>query len=251
MLHVRLLNYSCHYAVGERFGASESRALAHEQYLHLAPVTVHRLRDTFSIEGDDMGAILKVLQLNPFAPHDYLAMGYAQLSETRGLAWLNDCAAVSEPLQRGLSSLMISEPDDPGFDKLAQVVNPKARVNAIDPSEVAPFSDVVGVSCAWEIVTFRKFSPNPIRMPWSWPWYTPTKNSVKKFLPTCPNGPGRPSKRNLNSRPTLKKRRFSRAKRRSSLCSAAWMRTAKFHWNNVSQNHQFRKSTDQHGFLLR
>ena len=90
MLDVFLLNYACHNAVAERFGEEHLWSLAQQQYLLLAPVTVHRLRNTFGIKGDDMGAILKVLQLNPFVPREYFDLGFSRLSDTRGLMWLND-----------------------------------------------------------------------------------------------------------------------------------------------------------------
>ena len=64
MLDVFLLNYACHNAIAQRHGEEHIGDLAQEQYHHLAPVTVHRLRATFGIEGDDIAAILKVLQLN-------------------------------------------------------------------------------------------------------------------------------------------------------------------------------------------
>ncbi len=152
MLHVFILNYACYYSVAEHHGDEHLPALAQEQYHHLAPVTVHRLRNTFAIEGDDMDAILKVLQLNPFTPHDYFDMGYARIDDTRGLAWLNDCAGVQEALKRGIAHLMLTDPANPGFYRLAQEVNPAAGVSAIEADAVSAFTNPARVRQAWEIV---------------------------------------------------------------------------------------------------
>jgi hypothetical protein len=152
MLDVLLLNYACHNAVAERFGEEHISTLAQQQYHHLAPVTVHRLRNTFGIEGEDMDAVLKVLQLNPFVPREYFDLGFSRVSETRGLVWLNDSEGYREPVKRGLASLMVSSPDNPGFERLAQEVNPRAVVREIDAAELGELTDIEAVRSAWEIV---------------------------------------------------------------------------------------------------
>ncbi|MCX2981327.1 hypothetical protein EYC98_10670 [Halieaceae bacterium IMCC14734] len=152
MLDVFLLNYGCHNAVAERHGEEHIIELAQEQYHHLAPITVHRLRQAFSITGTGMDAILKVLQLNPFTPHDYFDLGYAKTSDTRGLIWLNDCAGYREPVKRGIASLMTMDPEQPGFHRMAQEVNPQAAVSRIEPAELSAVTDVDNVRLAWEII---------------------------------------------------------------------------------------------------
>ncbi len=152
MLDVFLLNYACYNAIAERLGEDHISAMAQDQYHHLAPVTVHRLRNAFDIEGDGIDAILKVLQLNPFTPHDYFNVGYARESDQRGLVWLSDCAGYREPVKRGIAGLMAETPASPGFDKLVQEVNPHAVVRRIEPAEVAARSGGADVRLAWEIV---------------------------------------------------------------------------------------------------
>jgi hypothetical protein len=152
MLDVFLLNYSCHHSVASRFGEDKIASIAQQQYHHLAPLTVHRLRKCFQIEGDNMDAILKVLQLNPFLPRDYFNVGLAQTSDTRGLIWLNDCEGYREPRKRGIASLMVTDPQNPGFVRLAQEVNPKTIVRPIDPSEIKENCDSQNVQLAWEII---------------------------------------------------------------------------------------------------
>ena len=159
MLDVLLLNYSCHHSIAHRFGEDKIASVAQRQYHHLAPITVHRLRQCFGIEGDDMGAILKILQLNPFLPMDYFSVGFAQVSEKHGLLWLNDCAGYQEPIKRGVASLMVSDPENPGFVRLAQEVNPHASVRTIAATELDGVTDASAVRLAWEITIDGQLEP--------------------------------------------------------------------------------------------
>ena len=159
MLDVFLLNYACYHAIANNHGEEHIIDMAQEQYHHLAPVTVHRLRNAFDIEGDDIDAILKILQLNPFTPHDYFDVGYAGVSAVRGLVWLHDCAGVREPVKRGIASLMVERPQRPGFHRMVEEVNPRARVRQVEVAEVAPFTDTDGVVLAWEIVIDAQAEP--------------------------------------------------------------------------------------------
>jgi hypothetical protein len=47
---------------------------------------------------------------------------------------------------------MASNPDQPGFDSLAQEVNSQAVVKAIDPAELSELTDLNKVRAAWEVV---------------------------------------------------------------------------------------------------
>ena len=159
MLDVFILNYALYYSVAQTQGEEHTLELAQEQYHLLAPVTVHRLRNTFDIEGEDMDAILKVLQLNPFTPRDYFDMGYARISDNRGLVWLNECVGYREPLKLGISSLMMADPDRPGFHRMVQEVNPRARVNPVSLAAVEGMADPSRVKLAWEIVIDPQAEP--------------------------------------------------------------------------------------------
>lgn len=151
LLHVFLLNYACHNAVAERHGEEHLEALAQEQYHNVAKVVVQRLRKAFCFEGDGMDAILKVLQLNFFSPREYFDLGFAQVSESKGLVWLRDCAGFQEPNKRGIAGLMVSSPDKPGFHRLAEEVNPQAVVEKIDVQSVSDYTDTADVVLAWEV----------------------------------------------------------------------------------------------------
>ena len=99
----------------------------------------------FGIEGDQMDAILKVLQLNPFFPPEYMRLGFDLLDRERGRIWLEDCELLNEQQARGATSLLAHHPENPGFDALVAAVNPRAKVRTIDPKQV------VGAVVAWEL----------------------------------------------------------------------------------------------------
>lgn len=144
-LDVHLLNRACYTSIAERWGADVIVPLEIEQWRCMAPLTVHRLRKTFGITGDDMSAVLKVLQLNPFLPREYLQLGYELVDERHGRVWLEDCAALHEPLDRGIVSLLTHHPQTPGFDAMVTAVQPRARLSQQEASTLP------GAVLAWEI----------------------------------------------------------------------------------------------------
>ena len=98
-----------------------------------------------------MSAVLKILQLNPFTPHDYFDVGYAQISPVEGLVWLKDCAGYREPIKRGIASLMVVDPGQPGFHRLAQEINPRAIVRPVEVSALKDIADTHDIKLAWQI----------------------------------------------------------------------------------------------------
>jgi hypothetical protein len=152
-LDVALLNRACYTSVASRWGEEAMLAMAREQWHAMAPLVVHRLRKTFGIAGDDMGAMLKVLQLNPFLPPEYLRLGLKQVDDSLARVWLEDCEALREEDARGIVSLLTHYPATPGFDAMAQAVNPLARVR-----EVAA-SSIPGARIAWELFIDPQATP--------------------------------------------------------------------------------------------
>jgi hypothetical protein len=144
-LDVHLLNRACYTSIATRFGADVIVPMEIEQWRNMAPLTVHRLRRTFGIADDGMSAILKILQLNPFLPREYLELRFELVDEHRGLVWLEDCAALHEPLDRGIVSLLTHHAETPGFGAMATAVNPRARTSRIDTA------DRPRAIAAWEI----------------------------------------------------------------------------------------------------
>ncbi len=144
-LDVHLLNRACYTSIAERWGEDVLVKIAVEQWRAMAPITVHRLKEAFKITGDSMSSVLKVLQINPFFPREYLKLSFELIDENRGRLWLQDCAALHETQARGIVSLMTHHPETPGFDAIATAVNPLARVVMLDPQQIS------GAELAWEI----------------------------------------------------------------------------------------------------
>ena len=104
-----------------------------------------------------MHAILKCLQLNPFLPMEYLELGLELIDNRSGRIWVKDCAALNEPVPRGLCNQLTHKPDQPGFDAMVAAVNPNAVVSRIDADEID------GAKIAWKIEigdTDRAYEPS-------------------------------------------------------------------------------------------
>ncbi len=149
MLDVHLLIRACMISISQRWGDKVMKDIAKEQWLGIAPVYVDRIRKTLNMQGDDMGEILKMLQVDPAFPHDYVDFGCKLVNEKHGYFWINDCAAVAtgEP---GAWLTLISDAEAPGFEAVAEAVNPKARCRPTDPDKFA-LNGIEPVYC-WEII---------------------------------------------------------------------------------------------------
>lgn len=147
-LDVHLLMRSAFAAIRARWGAVVARELAREQWAAVAPVYVKRIRAALGITGDDMPSILKTLQVDPAFPHEYVRVGVALESATRGSFWIEDCEALAEGEPDAWLALL-DDAERPGFDAVVAAVNPRARCVPIDTGSVhAPGRKV---RLAWRI----------------------------------------------------------------------------------------------------
>jgi hypothetical protein len=151
-LIVHLLDRSVFAAVGMRYGQQVVEELAIEEWRGASPIYAQRLRRLFGIEGDDVAAIFKVLQLDPGFPHHYMDVHYEVVDEHHGYFELRSCGALLdvEPWGERAVTGMCHTIEDGTFDATAQAVNPKARVRHVHrpprrPADRVPF-------CRWEVV---------------------------------------------------------------------------------------------------
>ena len=84
----------------------------------------------------------------------------------RGLVWLKDCDGYREPNKCGIAALMVTSPDEPGFVRLAQEVNPRAQVRQLDAGSLAGEFGVDDALLAWEIVIDDDAEP-ALRSDWA------------------------------------------------------------------------------------
>jgi hypothetical protein len=132
-LDVHLLTRATAAALRARWGREVARDLQREQWAALAPVYVPRLRRVLGIDSDDAAAVLKVLQVDPALPHEYVRRGAALDSPTAGRFWIEECEAFAQGEPEAWVALL-SDRESPGIDAVAAAVNPRARLVPLDPA---------------------------------------------------------------------------------------------------------------------
>lgn len=132
-LDVHLLMKAAYTSIEKNWGLEHCLEFAHGEWAAMAPVYVHRLRRMFGIEGVDMSAILKVLQLDPYLPREFLDCGMALIDDHTGEFWINDCAALNDTGPRGVID-GLCDGNNSAIIYAVRAVNPKASVQSIAPS---------------------------------------------------------------------------------------------------------------------
>jgi hypothetical protein len=155
-MDAHLLNRSTMLCVRQQWGAEVMREVARLQWASAAPIYTTRIRRALDIRGNDMGAILKTLQVDPSFPPEYVKRGYKLVDDKHGYFWIEDCALLTDDPDRGWLTL-IPEVDAPGFDAVIAAVNPQARCRPIAPAQLPAVGDKVAY--AWEIVTDETAEP--------------------------------------------------------------------------------------------
>jgi hypothetical protein len=134
-LDTHLLTRAAAASLRARWGDAAARDLAREQWAALAPVYVPRLRRVLGIGGDDAAAVLKVLQVDPALPCEYVRRGASLESPAHGHFWIEECEAFAEGEPEGWLALLLDR-ERPGIDAVAAAVNPRARLTPVDPATV-------------------------------------------------------------------------------------------------------------------
>ncbi len=93
----------------------------------------HRLRALMGIEGDDVPAIMKALQLDVGFVHQYMDVRYQVNDPQHGEFWLEHCGALMnvEPIGEERVVGMCHTIEDPTFDATAFATNARARIRPI------------------------------------------------------------------------------------------------------------------------
>jgi hypothetical protein len=140
--------------VATRFGPQAAAEFAIDAWRGASPVFNARNRHLLGIAGDDMAAILKGLQFDVGAPHQYMDFRFELVDATRGAFWLDYCGALDavttatngDPVA---IKRMCHDIEDPTFDATVMEVNPRARCRAIHRPPLAPGH--TGPVCRWEV----------------------------------------------------------------------------------------------------
>lgn len=159
-LDVHLLQRSSYLSVERNFGDDAVMELIAEHCSGMAPIYHARIRRLFGIEGDDMSAILKLLQLDHHFVPEYVKTGVALIDERHGRFWIEACDAIDDGSTSGiLTGLWRGKVT--GLEQIVQDINPRAVVTTCDPQgkqrfvydiRIDPLRAPVPVSSMSEIV---------------------------------------------------------------------------------------------------
>jgi len=137
-LDVHLLQRASYTSIHRTYGAAAVAELIPEHVSGMAPVYQARMRRLFGIVGDDVEAILKLLQLDHHFVPGYVRTGVELLDATRGRFWIEDCDAVADGDTSGvLTGLWQGETC--ALQQMVEAVNPRAVVTPLPRQGSARF----------------------------------------------------------------------------------------------------------------
>lgn len=107
--------------------------VAIDEWMGASPVYTGRMRALMGIEGDDVGAIMKALQLDCGFVHQYMDVGYQLIDRDHAEFWLAHCGALLDTEPHGEEQVfgMCHTIEDPTFDATALATNPRARIRPL------------------------------------------------------------------------------------------------------------------------
>lgn len=110
-------------------------AITIEEWMGSSPVYTGRMRRLMGIEGHDVPAIMKALQLDMGFVHGFMNVAYSvdPTNSNYGEFWLLHCGALLmvEPAGEAAVFHMCHTIEDPTFDATALATNPRARIRPI------------------------------------------------------------------------------------------------------------------------
>ena len=130
-----------------------STAITIEEWMGASPVYTNRMRRLMGIEGHDVAAIMKALQLDMGFVHGFMNVAYRLDPDNPnyGEFWLLHCGALLmvEPAGEAAVFHMCHTIEDPTFDATALATNPRARIRPIHRPPRVPANQ--HPHCHWTI----------------------------------------------------------------------------------------------------
>jgi hypothetical protein len=151
MLFGHLLNRAGLPPVHMRLGAQARETVAIEEWMGASPIYSQRMQRAMRFEGDEVGTIMRNLQLDVGFAHQYMDVRYALEDAGRGVFWLQRCGALLEVEPHGEAAVfsMCHAIEDPTFDATAVATNPRARCRPVHRPPRLPADRVP--HCLWEV----------------------------------------------------------------------------------------------------
>ena len=125
--------------------------IAIDEWMGASPVYTRRMRALMGIEGDDVGAIMKALQLDVGFVHEYMDVRWKLADARHGEFWLAHCGALMDVEPHGERRVvgMCHHIEDPTFDATAYATNPRARIRPVHRPPRVPADRLP--HCHWTI----------------------------------------------------------------------------------------------------
>ena len=134
MLYGHIYDRALMPQVGMRLGGGKQiEPLSIWEWKGASPNYTRRMKRLMKIEGDDVTAIVKALQLDVGFPHEYMDVRFELQPDGSAEFWLNHCGALMDVEKRGERAvvMMCHRIEDPTFDATAVATNPRARMRPI------------------------------------------------------------------------------------------------------------------------
>jgi hypothetical protein len=135
--------------------------VAIDEWMGASPNYTRRLQRVFGIEGDDVTAIIKGLQLDVGFVHQYMHVVYQVIDWRHAEFYLRHCGALLDAEEFGEERVfgMCHTIEDPTFDATALATNPRAQIRPLHrpprvPSDREPH-------CHWTIAIDPDNDPVP------------------------------------------------------------------------------------------
>jgi len=133
--------------------------VAIEEWMAVSPVYSRRMQRAMGFVGDDVVTIMKNLQLDIGAPHQFMDFRYTLQDARHGEFRLAHCGALMdvEPMGEQYVHGMCHTIEDPTFDATAGATNPLAQVRPIHRPPRVPANRTP--HCAWTIAIVPDADP--------------------------------------------------------------------------------------------
>ena len=153
-LQSHLLARAFMLCVAQRLDDATAGDLGASQWTGIAALTAERLREPMRIEGDDIEAVAKTLQIHPcFFPRTYVDFRVELTGARSARIAIRDCPALEEGDAYSWFAGLAAEAH-PALDAIAGAVNPRARCH--------PVASPKNARLAWDVVIDASAEPQPV-----------------------------------------------------------------------------------------